>query len=104
MNDREFAAEFIRVDRDATAIRIMVMRVHWAEGPHTPTSDWKCAETLAPAATSADVDQAVTAVLHDRSHFPVCNECGARQIHGWMFDEGDDICQGCAEGTYGVVH
>ena len=101
MNDRELLEEFIRVERDADQVRIMVCKIHW-DGPYTPVSTWVIGMELPATATETKVNSATASILEDVRYFRVCRECEQRKPVGWMHD--DRICQGCAEANHGVDH
>ena len=101
MNDRELLDEFVRVERDADQVRIMVREIHW-DGPHTPVSTWVLGQELPVTATETEVNSATLSILDDARYFRPCRECEQRKPVGWMHD--DRICQGCAEANHGVVH
>ncbi|MFT7620611.1 MAG: hypothetical protein ACI97A_004268 [Planctomycetota bacterium] len=97
MTDDELTEKFVRID----GLSLEVLMISW-DGPHSPISEWRQAETLEPDPSQAKIDRAVKAVLSNPNFFRVCYMCEQRNPVGWMHSE--DVCQGCAENHLGVVH
>jgi len=101
MNDEEVIANFIRIKRTETAVKVYVRQIYW-NGPHRPIAVWTLASELDSNSNDVDIDRVVHTILSDRRYFRVCVECKKRKPVGWMHD--DRICQSCAEKNHGVVY
>ena len=101
MKDSELLKEFIRVEKTAHGVQLLVCMIAW-DGPHTPVSTWLVVKNLPGGASEAETQLAATDALEDPRYFSRCVECSERKPVGWMHD--DDTCQGCAERNHGVVH
>ena len=100
MTDPELLSGFVRIEKTASAVRILVREITW-NGPHTRVSRWKVGANLPEMASEADIQRAAVGLLDDRAYFRLCGECGVRHPVGCMLDE--HICHGCAE-KHGVVY
>ena len=100
MDDPELLEEFIRVDRDADQVRIMVREIHW-DGPHTPVSTWAICLELPTTATETEVTSATANILDDGRYVRFCPDCEQRKPAGWKYN--DRTCHGCAANDE-VVH
>ena len=101
MTDEELTEEFIRVERDASSVSIMVREIRW-NGPHKPVSEWVLGRKVGGDLSDLEVRQLVDGVLADESFFTRCRECGERNPRGWM--HSSTLCQQCAELNHGVVY
>lgn len=76
--------------------------VAWA-GPHTPELHLRELVHLPPARFELELAEEVR-IAEQRGHAArrECRYCGRRVVPGHMHSE--DVCQGCAEREFGVVH
>ena len=100
MIDGELQRQFLRIERGAGRVRILVCEIHW-DGPADFSSVWVVGRDLSGTATGVEVEAAASKLLEDDQYFRVCSECNERKPDGWMHDE--QICQGCAAANHGVV-
>lgn len=102
--DVNLQRDFIRIDRTEAAIGVFVCEIDWPD-PSQPVATWQRVATLPANSPESVVAQQVDSVLANPAFFAVCAECGERNPLGWMTDweEGELICQRCAEQNHHVV-
>jgi len=95
------------VQVDQSELIVSVYGVRW-DGPHTLVL---CPQRLASLSWMQFPPAAIKIVIHElidvatklrRAQYRRCNKCNETKPPEWM--HGDDICQSCAEGHYGIVH
>jgi len=98
--DQELIDDYMRLVEDESGSRLEIGVVEW-EGPHTPTLVWKVYRKWTKRPTNERLKAAQSAALEASRFFRTCIHCKERNNIGHM---DEDICQGCAEQYFGVVH
>lgn len=98
--DQELLDSFTRIRHEPDAIVLEIQSITWHG--HTPEGHWEEVKRLDPTTKDSEVTKQHKQLLQRRRFFRVCTICNERKINGWMHN--DEICQGCAQKTLGVVY
>lgn len=98
---KELLEDFTRLVAAEGSWTLQVGVVNW-EGTYTPFVTWKNFRKWQREPTECRLMLAKQKALEQRRFFLRCNVCTALYNVGHMSE--DDLCQGCAERYFGVVH